>query len=410
MQVTCQRDALLAACQIVGAAVAARTTKPILSNVKAITADDGTMTDGLTLMATDLEVGIRYELRGVKVTRPGAAILPVARLVSILRETADPEITVAVGPETTTIKLSTGRFELPSADPAEFPEIPGFPAGSASDEGYHEITASTLRTMIRRTAFAVEKRESTRFAVTGVLWEVDDGPPAADGGTNPVFQGKCRLVATDTRRLALCEGAATVADVGRDVAEGAAKATHLIPLKAIHLLERNLVDDGELVRVVLRPNEALFQTERALIHTRLVEGRFPPYRNIIPGGWGKSASVPGKGPLVRVPVAVSEFLARVRQAAIMADDDSRRVDFKFAGGGVTMSARGAETGSGEVTMELPGYSGPDLDIAFEPTYLTDMLRAIEGEPTATLEMTDGQRPAVFRVGDGYLYLVMPLAG
>ena len=279
MQVTCPRAALLSACQIAGAAVAARTTKPILSHVKAIAGDDAGMTDGLTLMATDLEVGIRYDLRGVTVHRAGAAILPVARLVSILREAADDDVTVTAGPDTTTVKLKSGRFELPGGDPAEFPEIPGFP--DTTDEGYHEVTAGTLRTMIKRVAFAVEKRESTRFAVTGVLWEVDAGPPGEDGQPNPVFQGKCRMVATDTRRLALCEGPATVAGKGADD-----KQTHLIPLKTMTLLERNLVDDGELVRVVLRPNEALFQTERALIHTRLVEGRFPPYRNIIPAGGG----------------------------------------------------------------------------------------------------------------------------
>ena len=93
----------------------------------------------------------------------------------------------------------------------------------------------------------------------------------------------------------------------------------------------------------------------------------------------------------------------------MADDDSRRVDFAFTSGSVTLTAKGAETGSGEVVMPLPDYAGPDLVIAFEPSYLTEMLRAIDGEPTAMLEMTDGQKPAVFKVGDGYLYLVMPLA-
>lgn len=371
MKVTCQRDSLLTACQIAGAAVAARTTKPILSNVKAVAQDDA-----LTLMATDLEVGIRYELRGVKVSRAGSAILPVARLVSILRETTDADITLDAGEDVTTIKLTTGRFEMPGGDPAEFPDIPTFDAG----DRYHEITAGALRTLIKRTAFAADKKETTRFAVSGVLWE-------ADGG-------KARLVATDTKRLALCEGPADV----RGEADPKGQS-HLIPLKTVGLLERNLADDGELIRVALKPNEALFQTERALIHTRLVEGRFPPYRNIIP-----------KKMDVRLPVAAADLLARVRQAAIMTDDESKRVDFHFEPGKVTLTARGPETGSSEVVMHLPDYDGPTVDIAFDPAYLTEMLRAIEGEPTAVLEMTDGTKPAVFRVGDGYLYLVMPLAG
>src|SRR5581483_8599957 len=289
----------------------------------------------------------------------------VTRLVSILRETSDDEITLDAGDEMTTIRLSTGRFELPGGDVAEFPEIPAFDDGGK----YHEVTAGVLRTLIRRTAFAADKKESTRFAVTGVLWEAENKT--------------VRLVATDTKRLALCEGPADVH--GGSDPKG---QSHLIPLKTITLLERNLTDDGEMVRVALKPNEALFQTERALIHTRLVEGRFPPYRSIIP-----------KKLDIRLQVPVADFLARVRQAAIMTDEESKRVDFHFEKGQVTLTARGPETGTGEVTLALPEYAGPVVDIAFDPAYLVEMLRAIEGEPTATLEMTDGQKPALFRVGD-----------
>ena len=103
-----------------------------------------------------------------------------------------------------------------------------------------------------------------------------------------------------------------------------------------------------------------------------------------------------------------DFFAKVRQAAITSDDESKRVDFGFSAGKVTMKARGPETGSSEVEMDLPEYHGGDIDIAFDPAYLTEMFRAIDGETTAVLEMTDGQKPAVFRVGDNYLYLVMPM--
>lgn len=373
MKVTCLRENLLTACQMVNSAVAARTTRPILSNIKAVAQEDA-----LVLMATDLEIGIRYELRGVKVSRTGAAILPPGRLISILRETHDEEITLDAEEETTRIRLSTGRYEMPGGLPDEFPDLPPFDSGSR----FHEITAGTLRTLIRRTAFAAERKESTRWAVTGILWEAEDG--------------KARLVATDTKRLAITEGPATI----HGEEDSSAKIeSHLVPAKAIQLLDKNLNDDGELIRVSLKTNEAIFQTERALIHTKLVEGRFPPYRDIIP-----------KHLAIRLPVSVSELLARVRQAAIMTDEETKRVDFHFESGRVLLSARGPETGSSEVEMLLPDYTGPNVDIAFDPAYLTEMLRAIDGEPTAVLEMTDGQKPAVFRVGDLYLYLVMPLAG
>jgi DNA polymerase-3 subunit beta len=371
MKVTCARDGLLTAGQLVGAAIAARSTKPILTNIKAVAQDDA-----LVLMATDLEVGIRYEVRGVNVQRAGAAILPAARLVSILRETADGEITLDASADTTKIKLSTGRYELPGGDPAEFPDLPPFEPGGR----YHEATAGVLRTLIKRVAFAADRKESTRWAVTGVLWE-------AEGGA-------VRMVATDTKRLAKAEGPAQV--FGEADAKG---QSYLVPLKAVQLLERNLADDGERVRVVLRPNEALFQTERALVHTRLVEGRFPPYRDIIP-----------KKLAVKLAVGAADLLARVRQAAITTDDESKRVDFTFEAGKATLEARGPTTGLSEVVLPLPEYPGPEVKIAFDPAYLTDMLRAIDGEPTVHLEMTDGQKPALFKVGDTYLYLVMPLAG
>jgi DNA polymerase III subunit beta len=370
MKVTCQIDGLLAACQLAQMAVAARSTKPVLSNVKAVAHDDA-----LVIQATDLEVGIRYELRGIKVSRGGSAILPVGRLVNILREATDLEVTIDAGEETTRVTMRGGKYELPGGDPAEFPDVPTFDQGGK----YHEISAGVLRTMIKRTQFAANRKDTNpRFNVNGVLWEADNG--------------KARLVATDTRRLALTEGPAQV------VGEAEAKPqSHLVPLKAITLLERNLTDDGERIRVALKTNDALFQTERATIWTRLVEGRFPPYQQFIP-----------KKAAVQFPFNVPDFFAKVRQAAITSDDEHKRVDFRFSGPKVTMQARGAETGSSEVELELPEYPGNDIDIAFDPNYLTDMFRAIDGEPTAILEMTNREKPAVFRVGDQYLYLVMPM--
>lgn len=375
MKLTCPRAGLLTACQLVSAAVPARTTKEILSSIKAVAQDDA-----LTLIAFDTEVGIRYELRGNNVSRAGSAILPINQLSDILKNSSDDEITLDSGAEVTKVKVGTSRYELPTRPVDEFPDLPTF-----DDAGrYHEITAGILRTMIRRTAFAADKKDSGgRFALKGVLWE-------AEGRM-------ARLVATDTKRLALCEGPASVYGPADSV-----KATHLVPPKAIALLERNLTDDGELVRIGLRTNDAVFQTERAMIYTTLVQGRYPPYRDII----GQTR----KGAAVQVPIPVEGFLARVRQAAIVTDDESKRVDMRFEAGKVAMQARGADTGSSEVEMLLPEYDGPEVSIAFDPSYLIEFLRALEGEPTVMLEMTDGTKPALFKCGDSYVYLVMPLAG
>ncbi len=374
MKVTCQRDGLLTACQQVSAAVAARTTKPILSNIK-VTAEG----DGLTLVAYDTEVGIRYELRGIMVGKPGAAILPITHLTQILRESTDDDISLTADEKGSTVKAGTSRYEMPGYPVDEFPDFPSFD----SEGRYHEVTAGELRVMIRRTAFAADRKETTRFALSGVLWE-------AEGKT-------ARLVATDSKRLAVCEGPATLYGPPETT-----KGSHLVPGKTMSLLERNLTDGGELVQVALRPNEAMFKTERAVIYTRLVEGRYPPYRDII-NQTKKTANV-------KVTLPVDQFAARVRQAAIMTDDESKRVDMTFERGKVTMQAHGAETGSSVVEMLLPEYEGPQVAIAFDPQYLIEYLRALEGEPTTVLEMSDGSKPVLFRCGEGYQYLVMPLAG
>jgi DNA polymerase-3 subunit beta len=374
MKLTCQRDGLLMACQLVSAVVPARTPNAALSCVKAVAQDDG-----LTLVAFDTEVGIRYELRGIAVSRAGSAILPINQLTQILRESTDDEIRLDTGEEVTTALVGTSRFELPTRPVDEFPDIPAFDDGGR----YHEVTAGILRTMIRRTAFAADKKDSGgRYALKGVLWEAE---------------GKItRLVGTDTKRLALCEGPATVYGVTEKI-----KNSPVIPLKAITLLERNLIDDGELVRVGLRTNDAQFQTDRAMIYTTLVQGRYPPYREII--GQNRKAAT------TTVALPVEEFFGRVRQAKIMTDEESQRIDMTFAPGKLTMTARGAMTGSSQVEMPLPDFDGPKVDIAFNAEYLVEFLRALEGEPTVTLEMIDGNKPAVFRCGDGYVYLVMPLA-
>jgi len=374
MKITCARESLLTACQQVSAAVAARTTKPILSNVKAIAADDS-----LTLIAQDMEVGIRYELRGIQVSKAGEAILAVLQLTSILRESQDTDVTVEANDDGAKVKIGTSRFEMPGYPVNEFPDLPAFDDGGR----YHEVTAGDLRKMIRRTSFAADKKDSTRFALSGVLWEAE---------------GKlARLVATDSKRLAVCEGSATLHGPAETT-----KGSHLVPAKTMTLLERNLTDDGELVRIALRPNEAMFQTERAMIYSRLVEGRYPPYRDII-GQTRKQANV-------KIALPVESFLSRVRQAAIMTDDESKRVDLSFEAGKVTMKARGAETGSSEVVMMLPEYDGSPVTIAFDPQYVVEFLRAIDGEPTVLLELSDGSKPALFQCGETYKYLVMPLAG
>ncbi|MFL5328204.1 MAG: DNA polymerase III subunit beta [Gemmataceae bacterium] len=367
MKLDCEREALLQDCQIVAAAAATRDVKPILRHIKAMAHGDH-----CTLMATDLELGIRLKVRSPIVVEPGDAILPANRLLSILRESSDERLIVKADAERVIITGANTEFEMPSEDPHEFPDIP-----QVEDGKFHELTAGTLREMIRRTVFAAAK-ESTRYAMTGVLWELE-------GST-------ARLVATDSKRLALAQGEAN--EVGGHDTKG---GSHLVPTKAMALLERNLFDDSEPVRVTLRPNDVLFQTGKAMVYSRLVEGRYPPYKEILP-----------KRSSIKVPLAVMPFMSAVRQAAIMTDEESKRVMFRFAPGKLTLQAQGAATGRSKVEMPIE-FDGTALEINFDPHYVIDLLKVLPEDAPLMLEMNDANKPALFRSGPNYQYLVMPLS-
>jgi DNA polymerase-3 subunit beta len=368
MRVICPREALLSACQLVGVAVAVREIKPILRNLKCVAEPNR-----FTLMATDLEIGVRHEMRGLTVATPGEAMLPAVKITSILRESTDAELTIEADENKVMVRGQFNEFEMPSENPADFPDIPTF-----ADGKFIEINAGVLRTMVKRTTFAAGK-ESTRYATNGVLWEID---------------GKhLRMVATDTKRLALTIGAI------EGKAADAKGQSYLVPTKAMTLLERhlqNLPDEGQ-VKVCLRANDALFQTDTTTVYSRLVEGRYPPYKEIFP-----------KKTTAKAVLSVAPFLAAVRQAAIMIDEEAKKVAFHFAPKLLTMEAQGATTGRSKVPLPID-YDGDPCDINFDPAFIVEMLRVLPDDAPLTLDLVSGDRPGLFKCGSDYSYLVMPLA-
>jgi DNA polymerase-3 subunit beta len=368
MKVFCEnREGLLSACQLAQAAIKARDVKPILHNFKAIAADGR-----CTLMATDMEIGIRVDVQGLVIEEAGEAILPAARFIDILRECRGPELQIQADADGCVVKGPSLYFEMPGEDPAQFPDWPTF-----TDEKYHEISAGSLRDMIRRTLFAAAD-DTARYSMAGALFELEDDV--------------ARLVATDGRRLALAQGVAT--PHGGHTTKG---HQAIVPTKAMSLLERNLQDDEEEpVRICLRANDALFRTGRAVLYSRLVEGRFPDYRQVLP-----------RKQAVKVPVQAAPFQMAVRQAAIMTDGDGKRVTFRFESGKVTLEAQGMTTGRSEIKMPLE-YDGKLLQVNLNPAYLVDMLKVLPPNSELTLELIDAGAPVTFRCGPNYLYLVMPL--
>jgi DNA polymerase-3 subunit beta len=200
-------------------------------------------------------------------------------------------------------------------------------------------------------------------------------------------------VATDGRRLAKQEGPAQ--SVG---GHQTGDRNTIIPTRAMQLLERALADNEDNIQIAARENDVLVRSGRATIYSRLVEGRFPKWRDVFPR----------RENTVKVELSVGPFYAAVRQAAIVTSDERRGVDFDFGDGKAVLCAHGAEYGESHVELPI-AYDGQQVGITLDPRYLNDFLRVLDPEQTLTLELRDAESAAVCSTEDGYAYVVMPLA-
>lgn len=367
MKVTCNREKLLAAYQTAASVAPSRSPKPILQNVKIEVTPEAT-----TLMATDLEVGIRVTVPGVEVETPGAAILPLARFGPILRESSDEMLHLESNDQGTLVRGERSEFKLPAENPDEFPAIAQF-----AEERYHEVPARLFREIIRRTVFATDN-ESSRYALGGVLLEFE--------------QEKITAVGTDGRRLAKMEGPGL--SVGGHVS---GESTIIVPVRAMQLIERAIGDDSE-IQVAARQNEILVRSPRVTIYSRLLEGRFPRWRDVFPSRDGAKM----------IDLVVGPFHSAVRQAAIVTSDESRGVDFDFSAGSAVLAGHAAEVGQARVELPI-SYEGDEVSITLDPRFVADFLKVLDGDRTFTLELKDPESAAVCSTDDGYGYVIMPLA-
>ena len=368
MKITCDREKLLAAFQMAAGVAPTRSPKPILQNVKIEVRSDGT-----TLMATDLEVGVRIDVAGVDVETAGAAVLPISRFGSILRENSDERLRIESTPQGTLVRGERSEFKLPGENPDEFPPIAQF-----SETKYHEVPARLFRELVRRTIFATDN-ESSRYALGGVLLEFE--------------AKKITAVGTDGRRLAKMEGPGN--SVGGHTS---GDSTIIVPARAMQLIERALHDGDAEIQVAARANELLLRSPRATIFSRLLEGRFPRWRDVFPHRDGAA----------KIELIVGPFHSAVRQAAIITSTESRGIDFTFGNGTAVLSGQTAELGQARVELPIP-YSGNEITITLDPRFVTDFLKVLDPDKTFTLELKDEDSAAVCSTDDGYGYVIMPLA-
>jgi DNA polymerase III subunit beta len=368
MQFTCDRDEILKALQAVSGVVATKGVHPVYESVEIVADPEAA---ALTLLGTDLEVGMRHRVGpsdALQVEEGGTAVVPAGRLVAICRELPKGPFHFAWNPENRecTIQAGRGRFRLQGQSPEDFPEIPEV-------EGAQEVTVGSraLREMVRRVAFAAAK-ERMRFALNGVLVKVEGE--------------RLELVATDGRRLARDEGPCEN--------PGGVEISVIVPTKGLQHLDKALGDSDQALHLSVGNNHFCGRTDRVTVVSRLVEGGFPNYRDVIPRDCSRKA-VLGRDTLA----------AALKRAVLVTSRDAHSVRLRFHDEGLTLSARSSE-GSAEETVACD-YSGEDEVVGFNPDFLLDALGVLTGEEVA-FEWNGKSSPGKLAEG-GYTYVVMPVS-
>ncbi len=369
MKIVCQRESLTNGFVLAASIAPSRSPKEILMNVK-VTAAGGK----LVFVATDMEVGIRLEVEdGIEIETEGTALLPVSRMMSILRESNDETLTIETDDSGIQITGSRSKFRLPGSNPDEFPSVEGF-----EEDKYHVVSTRLFRQMVKRTVFATDP-ESSRFALGGVLLEMEDTSVIAVG--------------TDGRRLARMEGSGE--STGGHQTTG---MTTIVPTRAIQLMERALSDKEDTVDVAARSNDLLVRTSQAVIYSRLVEGRYPDWRKVLPQQAGS----------IQIELTVGPLFAALRQAAIVTDMETRGIDFTFADGTLKLEASTKEIGESQVELPI-AYDGDPVTLTMDHRYVADFCKVLDSESKIMIEIESGSSPALLSTDDGYAYVIMPMA-
>jgi len=367
MRLICQHASLTSAFQMVASVTPSRTTRDILKNVKLLVSGGKA-----TLVGTDSEIGIRCDVPDVQADRAGEALLPTARVLSILRELSDDVIKLEITSDAIWLRCGYSEFRISAEDPADFPPVATF-----NDEDYFVMPAALLRQLIHRTIFATDTA-STRYALGGI--QVELTPERAT------------FAATDSRRLAVVSGECKM--VGSPVP---LIVPPVVPSKAMALIERSLTDGNAEVQIAVHQNDIAVRCGETTITSQLVQGRFPDWRKVVPYGFA-----------AKIEMVVAPFYAAVRQAAIMTNEESRGVDFGFSKGSLKLNSQAAEIGQSKIELPIP-YDGEDIKITFDPRYVADFLKALDSGSQFRFQLISHEDPAVLTTEDHYTYVIMPLS-
>jgi DNA polymerase-3 subunit beta len=356
----CDRDALSEALQIVQRGVSSRPGIPALTGVLMEASSGGR----LTLTTTDLEVSAKLAL-DVQVTEEGTALVPARLLADMVKSLSDAPVDFDADQGQARISCAAYEGSLRLLPAEDFPSLQG-PGGTKV-----VVEAPRFAEAVSQVARAAS-RDEARPVLTGVLVEVN-----REGVT---------LVATDSYRLAVRDLTAT--------AEGEAKA--IVPERAMSEAGRAAsADEKGEVEVFLDASQVSFRIGSLALTSRLIEGEFPNYRQLLPEAYES-----------RLIVSRQLLIDAVRRVGLLARDTTP-VRMEFNALGVRLSSSSPDLGQAVEAVEAR-YEGEDITAAFNPNYLADGLAAASGE-SVRLEVRDGLKPGIVKgEGEEFTYLVMPV--
>jgi len=330
MKFKVSQESLSLATQTVQNIVSSKATLPILSNILL-----DLKKSNLRLNATDLDIGISCEIP-VETVEEGAITIPAKKFSDIIKEMPSGDILIhAKKNNLIDIEGEGCRFKMNGLASEEFPKFPEF-----KDKEVIRIDQSLLKNMLNLTSFAVSHEES-RYVLNGVLLEISGD--------------KMCMVATDGRRLAKIEKKINTT-IQNDISV-------IIPTKAIQEISRNLKEEGA-VSIVIGMNQVLFDIEGVLIATRIIEGEFPNYNQVIPE--------PVKN---RITMNTQELLSSIRRANLLATPDFQAIKFEVFSDKMVVSKTTPDVGESREEISIK-YGGPEMVVGFNPAFLMDFLSAI----------------------------------
>lgn len=368
MKIICSKEELLNGLKFTQPVVGSKSTLPILSNILFET--EGTR---VKLSATDLEIGVSCYIKA-EVVEEGSITIPAQRLFDIAREIPDTNIEINTTRDNIKISANKSKFNLVGIQKKDFPNLPEY-----DETATFTVKRADLITMFKKTIFSTSK-DLQRYALNGIYFVAEEN--------------KIKAVSTDGKRLSFIE---------RDFEGNNAPVKVIIPNKAIadflKLFSALAVDT---MQISVSNNLITFIVGDIIFQSRLIEGNFPNYEQVMP-----------KGQMSKVVLNTFETLSAIKQGALIANGNmtlggTAVIKITFENNKMIVSAESSNVGSGEVEVDIE-YNLPSITINFNPTYLKELLANVE-EETFTFSFTKKESPVIISLvkDNKYICVVMPI--